>query len=626
MSNEICGNYQWPLFNALKEQARIFDIDLVVFEGRCIDSTLYQDKQHNLAFEFIDEDRLDGLIVCSGSLLGFMNEEDRNRWFLNRFHIPVVSLNLRFDGATNILLDDSVGMVEVVDHLIRLHHFKNLAFISGAHSSPEAKARLKAFNSVVHERDVKHHIIEGDFTPASGIRAAKTLIELHNNEAIDAAVFSNDDMAIAAIDYLHRHAPEIGNSIAITGFDNSPNSFFVRPSLTTVGQPFDEIARQSFEELKLQAKERQPPMDILLTTKPVYRRSCGCKPLDDVESSTQTQFFSIAYKVQEMIQSYKVDELLEQLAITLPHFKIKSCYIALYDKDDESNQQALAEHSSLIFAYQDNQRVPLATPTPFSTKELFPNPFWSSERQQDLILKPLFFNDNHFGFIVFDASVGRLEDMENIRCLVAQALNAALLFEAKAAATVKMKSTLLALKSANSELHALNKKLESISIRDELTQLYNRRGFFELVESYAVSSREPRDCLIFYTDINYLKMINDTYGHQTGDQAICLIANVLRESFREEDIIGRIGGDEFIICAKRCDESDIDTLIQRFASALKKYNKASGMPFEISAAIGFAAYHGGGKERLKIALDEADKRLYENKTESKKKYRLDAFQ
>ena len=96
-----------------------------------------------------------------------------------------------------------------------------------------------------------------------------------------------------------------------------------------------------------------------------------------------------------------------------------------------------------------------------------------------------------------------------------------------------------------------------LSLSDDLTGLYNRRGLFALGEHTMRSARRrARRLGIIYVDVDSLKTINDRFGHAQGDEALRMVADVIRASIRESDVVGRIGGDEFVILAE--DDTGVD--------------------------------------------------------------------
>ena len=103
--------------------------------------------------------------------------------------------------------------------------------------------------------------------------------------------------------------------------------------------------------------------------------------------------------------------------------------------------------------------------------------------------------------------------------------------------------------------HKGEEALLSLSLIDELTGLYNRRRFYVLTEQYLkVAVRTKKRLLLLFIDMDDLKWINDHYGHNEGDQALTDFASILKKTFRESDIIARIGGDEFVVLSESTDE------------------------------------------------------------------------
>jgi len=157
-------------------------------------------------------------------------------------------------------------------------------------------------------------------------------------------------------------------------------------------------------------------------------------------------------------------------------------------------------------------------------------------------------------------------------------------------------------------------QMRAITLRDELTGLYNRRGFFSLAEQQTkLSQRTGRNMLLFYCDLNAMKTINDTLGHQEGDRALTDVAAILRETFRESDIIARIGGDEFAILAIESDDTSVGMLRMRLETNLIAFADRAGRPYDISLSIGEATYDPLLSESLDRVLSRADDLMYRQK-------------
>jgi diguanylate cyclase (GGDEF)-like protein len=158
-----------------------------------------------------------------------------------------------------------------------------------------------------------------------------------------------------------------------------------------------------------------------------------------------------------------------------------------------------------------------------------------------------------------------------------------------------------------------NQNLNFESKTDELTKLFNRRGFYEYGQQLLdVSVAAGQTGSVFFCDLDGLKTINDTYGHEIGDLAIKTEAKVLRAAFRDSDMVGRLSGDEFGVVAPCLPARKVDVIRERFKSLNEEFSKEAGLPFTLSISIGpvdFDEEHTDLKELLKAA----DKNLYEEK-------------
>jgi len=164
------------------------------------------------------------------------------------------------------------------------------------------------------------------------------------------------------------------------------------------------------------------------------------------------------------------------------------------------------------------------------------------------------------------------------------------------------------------EQKRLEQKLYNMSLTDEITGLYNRRGFITLSEKQMkIAERTKKDMLLFFVDLDKMKQINDTLGHQEGDKALIDIASVLKEVFRESDIIGRIGGDEFAILAIDTTEDTKEVLMMRLHNTLEGFNTAEDRVYKLSLSIGVAHYNAEAPLTLDQLMAKADMLMYDEK-------------
>ena len=158
-------------------------------------------------------------------------------------------------------------------------------------------------------------------------------------------------------------------------------------------------------------------------------------------------------------------------------------------------------------------------------------------------------------------------------------------------------------------------QLRQLSFTDDLTGLYNRRGFLALAEQQRrVANRERKPMMVVSVDLDGLKGINDTFGHKDGDAAIAATAQILRESFRDADLVARMGGDEFaVLLTGGAAEFDHETLDERLREVVGRHNGASDRQYGISVSAGFARFDAAGTEAFEDWLHRADTMMYEEK-------------
>lgn len=169
-----------------------------------------------------------------------------------------------------------------------------------------------------------------------------------------------------------------------------------------------------------------------------------------------------------------------------------------------------------------------------------------------------------------------------------------------------------------SKMHLIARmKMEEKAITDELTGLYNRRGFFALANhQIRLANRSKKNVLLIYTDMDNLKNINDTVSHQKGDKAIIETANILKNTFRKSDIIARIGGDEFVIFPIDAEEDNYEEIISHLRTNIKIFNK-DNKDFKLSLSAGKAVYDHKNPISTGELLSIADKEMYKEKEDKK---------
>ncbi len=171
-----------------------------------------------------------------------------------------------------------------------------------------------------------------------------------------------------------------------------------------------------------------------------------------------------------------------------------------------------------------------------------------------------------------------------------------------------------------SERKRLEEEISALSLLDELTTLYNRRGFMTLAEQQLkTANRLKKQVALLYLDMDDLKKINDTGGHRMGDRALVEIAFILKKSFRESDIVGRLGGDEFSVLAMEATDMNVDILTARLQEKLDLFNSRSSAEagFSLSVSVGVCTREPEHPATVEEMLSRADLLMYEQKRSKK---------
>ncbi|MGM0462470.1 MAG: diguanylate cyclase domain-containing protein [Fibrobacterota bacterium] len=299
--------------------------------------------------------------------------------------------------------------------------------------------------------------------------------------------------------------------------------------------------------------------------------------------------------VEDIIMSFDYHTLTKSLLNVRDNIGINYIHIFLYEKPiqydewkkPETVNNILKIDSTGVREFDINEQK-----TPFEKIETADD-FSSNSSRKTILYMPIFFDKEQNGILLLEYNKNiAIETYESLRMGISTAIKGA----------------------------ALIKEVQKISITDDLTGLYNRRGFLTL--SYSRLARLKRTNTmggLMFIDLDGLKIINDSLGHKTGDAAITATAAILKQSVREEDIIGRIGGDEFTIFASQIDTKTIRIIVKRIRSNFEKYNEEHPEnTFTLSCSIGFAILDSYTERDFNVVLSKADSLLYEEKNKKRK--------
>jgi diguanylate cyclase (GGDEF)-like protein/PAS domain S-box-containing protein len=164
----------------------------------------------------------------------------------------------------------------------------------------------------------------------------------------------------------------------------------------------------------------------------------------------------------------------------------------------------------------------------------------------------------------------------------------------------------------------MEEQIISLSITDQLTGLHNRRGFLSLAEQQLkLSIRNKTVMLFFFADLDGLKWINDTLGHEEGNKALIEAATLLKETFRTSDIIARLGGDEYAALAVDIPDANSEIFTARLQSLIDTKNNQENRRYKLSISVGCSRYDPENPCSIEELMVSADKLMYEQKQNKK---------
>jgi diguanylate cyclase (GGDEF)-like protein len=656
---EVDGEYYRPLVDGVCRRARELDVDLMFYPGHLPGTPVGFERQLGAVFELVDSDILDGLLIFASTLQFYLDEQGM-RDFLARFeHMQAVCVGLETVQWPVVMLDNHSGFKKLVQHFIEVHGHTRIAMIEGPPDNRDAQERLQAYLDAHRDAglipDPMLRVV-GAFSQHTAREAMDMLWS--RGEPFSAIVCANDEMAQGALAAAVDRGIDSPSGLAIGGFDDLLSIYRTGPSLTTVNQAIDTQGATALTLLVDSLRGEDVPQYVPIETRLVLRSSCGCHGSSTLSeragllaqlardmARTESSFaianalsrellslrdaihtlelsenrrqvvqrdnaldFRIQFKAR--VTTDNLEDLLAELGEGLKNLGVGTCLIALYREPltlDQMRDEGMPSSSRLIFAMHEGRLRPEWVDQDFSTCRLSPENVSIGSGATERVVLPMFYLQEHFGFIVIDRQAETGLRCEDLRHELSTYIHHCLLVRDLANARDLLRSDL-------ARVQRDNEALSHLAMRDELTGLFNRRGFFELAHTLLSTARiTSKPVTLIFADLDGLKQINDTHGHEEGDVAIREAGRLLRDTFRQDDIVSRIGGDEFVVLTRIHNLDSLPEIEKRLAKAFDDYNAACGKPYALGCSVGGYVIPVDSKETLEDVLAQADRLLYATK-------------
>lgn len=315
----------------------------------------------------------------------------------------------------------------------------------------------------------------------------------------------------------------------------------------------------------------------------------------------------LTHHVKAPVVEFAVEAIAESLYKTFAQLRIANVVLGLYPQnfDYQLFGVDIPAQLRLLLHIRNGRLQPDAQGRPLAVEGLLGGALMGEGANQSLVVLPLFQHNRHYGLVALDMSENLQAPLEWLRQEISGLVVGVVLTE-----QLQQKERHLELSKHQ------NARLVQIAERDELTGLLNRRGFFHRAPLW-LSHNTGREVLMLFIDLDGLKIINDTYGHAEGDWALSAAADLITGIFRSEDLVCRMGGDEFVVMSAGFSQQKAASLRERLYEKFMDFNSTSERDYALSCSLGLYPFTSGEARPLEELLQCADEFLYEEKRKRK---------
>ena len=544
----------------------------------------------------------DGIIMCSDTLDQSGMVHSLVDDLLNDPEAPpVVSVRAEINGFFNVVPNNRVIMHEIAQYVISKCKTGDIGFVTGRDDLVDSAERRAGFEDAMREAGYEvseDMIFHGNYWITQGPETADFFIK-EDGSLPEAIICSNDYMAVTLMDELIQRGYSIPEDTMISGIDNIVESSDHIPSLTTIEISEETLANAAMETLEMLYNKETPDILISVPGTLVLREStCDFDEGRDVYKALRDLKLSKANSIDAMRQYVILSALFDGAItaeaakqVTLEQLKevpsVRECYLCRY-----------CETNRMLTGRLNGNGEINTEPEYFPNDRLLPEGFKEDDCGVHIFL-PISYRNEVYGYallIVDTNEPGFInENIEYIFMQVGQVINKLDLYQKYFGIADIM----------------------DLYTKDSLTGLLNRRGFEKrITELFDADKKKRFNLAMVSVDMDGLKYINDTFGHNTGDEAIKMTAKCIYNALNSGELVARMGGDEFEAVLILSDVGRVGQFIRKVRNNLKEINSSGKYPFELSASIGTCELTGWNE--LMDCMSKADKAMYLEKKAKKK--------
>ena len=608
----VDGCHQYIADNHLDAQVYVFNS----FGDFSVDEK-FNTGEFNI-FNLPDLKEFDGVIV---DLNNIRDDEIREGilWKVRNSGVPTISLVNEIPGLYYAGIDDYSEIYTIVEHVIKEHGCKKLNFVGGPIENYENRERLRAYKEVLKKYDIpydENRVFHKDFTITTGEAGFHYFLE--QGTMPEAFICANDNIAVGLCHIAKNQGYRVPEDFIVTGFDNLDKASYFEPKITTAGFERGEISYKAMELMHRIWNGETDVKSVYAKVTHFFQDSCGCKTERTVDlgkyvedhilnEDRDVRMDSAMMELKrELLECQSFQDMGKRLPKHLDRLKCDAIYMLVNHEiancQDYVNASVQGEMPKRAVGYPKDMEVVMAyvngqvvEHVVRKESQLLPD-IDVSGKEDIYVFSPLHFRDEEVGYLVFKNCDYMLDSQ-----LIFEILNVLL------ESMENMYHRLM--------LSHLNEELSQLYVMDSLTGLYNRMAYNRYaMPMYQECMKNNESLLVLFVDVDRLKYINDTFGHDTGNVAIKTIAIATSGQVPEGGIVIRYGGDEFVVLAPNVKEDEAEGIVERIQAHIAKVSIALNLGFEITASIGYVVASDPTKS-LSEYISDADAKMYDVKRE-----------
>lgn len=618
--------FAWPAGILQRIHESNEEVNLYIFNSS---GDWSRDRDYNIGeyniYRLPDLNAFDGIILDLNNI-GYPDIREEVIGRAKAAGVPVISIANEIEDFYYVGIHNYAAMQEMITHLYTRHNCRNFWFVMGPEDNYESQQRVQAVKDFLREKQISGSVSDfyyESFEYQCGVHGFEKMISSHGTKP-DAIICGNDNIAVGVCEAAAQHGYRIPEDFCVTGFDNFDKAGYYLPHITTVGHIREEVGYRCADTfLRLWAGEDVPKFNYT-DTECIYWESCGCRPdiiLDErIHLKNQIMYgietgefdeevLSLEY---ELMKCKTVKDMMYCIPQCIPSMKCDVMYLILdHHMNDFKNQTDFYSHQLIedeefhIYGYPEKMNVEFAfeggrmlDTDHMEIEQIFPL-FDHPDGGRDFLFLPLHFRNRTVGYFVIRNAVYLMEKQY--------------LFQVVNSLTTAMENL-----HKKEKLEYMNQVLAELYIKDSMTSMYNRRGYQKLAGHYFEEKHGKKESImILFFDLDRLKDINDSLGHEYGDFAIISTAKAIMNHSGKEAIPARTGGDEFILIQEAMEEAEIEKLKNDIRSELEQLTVKMNLPFTLSISIGTVVTDPKMDKTLDDYVREADEIMYREKMEKK---------